>query len=85
MEIAVISVRKKIKLKGFALHHTLTWNVRNINGGEIGLAGNGAKTCKFRTVKLYKIIVVGMLVNKRLKESGIIIKIVFGTLTSKLG
>ena len=64
MKISVIAKAEKIQLQRFALHHFFTGYVGYRDRCEIRLSGNGTKTCKFRAVKFYKVIVVRVLVQK---------------------
>jgi len=60
----VVAETEKVQLQRLALHHFLRRNVGYIYRSEVRLTGNGAKTGKFRTVELYKVVSVRVLVRE---------------------
>ena len=66
MKVTMITEAKQVELQALAFHHALARNIRDINGSEVGLSRDRTKTCKFRAVELNKIVVFGVLIEKRL-------------------
>ena len=85
VEIAVIAEAEQIKFQRFALDHFFSRNIGNIYRSEVRLTCYRAKTCELRTVELYEIIVIRVLVWKGLKNSRIVVEAVFGILVAEQG
>ena len=74
VEIAVIAEAEQIQLERLALYHALTGHIGDINGRKVRLSGHRAQARKLRTVKLYEVIVLRMLVRKALEHFRCIIR-----------
>ena len=85
VKIAAVSEPEKIKLQGLAFNHLFARNVRNVNRGKIGLPRNGAKTCEFGTVELYKIVPSRMFVCKSFQNRRVVSLRIFRVIISEQG
>lgn len=85
VKIAVVAEAEQIQLQALAFHHALARNIGDINGGKIRLPRNRAKTRKFWTVELNKIVIFRVLIQKRFQHAGIIICWILSVLVAKKG
>ena len=84
MKITMITEREEIKLQTLRLHHPLTRNIHDLDLRKIRLPCNRTKRCKLRTVELYPIIILRMLVLESLQHLRCIVRLILRLPTQSL-
>lgn len=57
MEGAMVAEAKEVELEALAFNHLLVGDVANVDGGEVGLAGDGAEGGEFWAVEFDKVVI----------------------------
>lgn len=73
MEVTVIAEGKEVKLEALRLNHALVGHIHNLYLSEVGLAGDGTQRGKLRTIELYPVVVLTMLILKSFEQRRIVI------------
>ena len=68
MEISMISETEQVQLQRLTLHHAHIRHIGDVDCRKIRLSSNRTKTCEFRAVEFYEIIIVRMFVDKCLQN-----------------
>ena len=80
----MIAEREEIEFQALALYHPFAWNIGDFDFREIRLTRNRTKRGKFRTIKLYPIIVVLMFILKGLQHFWRLVRLVLRLLPKSL-
>lgn len=76
MEVAMVAEGEEIELQTLGFHHTHIGDVADADLCKVGLAGDGAEAGELGTVETDPIVVVGVLVDKGLKDFGGVVALV---------
>lgn len=64
MKIAMVTETEQVEFQAFGLNHTFVGHIGNLDFRKVRLPGNRTKAREFRTVELYPIIIVRMLIDE---------------------
>ena len=84
VEVAMVAETMEIEFQALAFNHALVGNVTDAEFGEVGLSCNRTKGCELGTVETHPIVVVGVLVFKSFKDTGVVVVLVLGWVTQLL-
>ena len=65
VEVAMVAEAEQVQLQALAFHHALARHIGDVDGGEVGLAGDGAQAGELRAVELHEVVVARVLVDRR--------------------
>lgn len=85
VEVAVVAEAEQVQLERLALHHAHIGHVGDIDGGEVGLAGDGAQARELGTVELHEVVVARVLVLEGLQYRRVVVGRVLGMLVAEQG
>ena len=85
VEIAVVAEREEVEFERLRLHHLLSWNVRDINRGEVGLPRLGTQRSELRTMESNQILVVRMFVYEGFEDFGSVVGRIRGVAVPQQG
>ena len=74
----MIPVAEQIEFQTLTFYHFLARHITDVDGGKVGLAGNGTETGELGAIKFHPIVVVWMLVGKTFQYARIVIGRVVG-------
>lgn len=83
VEIAMVAEAEQIQLQALAFHHAFPRNIGNVDGGEIGLARDGAQAGELGAVELHEVIVARVLVDEGFQHARVIVGWILGMLVSQ--